>query len=174
LPKTFSTRQLIRLYRIAIEEYRFEVRLNWDRTTYHLILNTGLVSIATGLLKVGSAPVVNLFVAAVFLVGFCASLVGIKAIVQGHKYYRHTIVKKTLLEDLIGLAVPAQDYPLRHTLAVGTTHGHADHLQILHNTDAWLKRGVQARSITFWIIGILVLLSLMNLAGVTNYLTDYD
>jgi hypothetical protein len=166
LPESFSTAELLELYKIAIDEYRFEVRLNWDRTTYHLILNSGLISIATGLLKVGSVAIVNLFVAGVFFVGFCASLIGIKAITQGHRYYRRTIVKKTLIEDLLGLTLPNQEYPMRHSLSVGTTHGHAEYLQILHNTDTWLRRGLQPRSITFWIVGILSLLCVMNLVGV--------
>jgi hypothetical protein len=35
-----SQERLLDLYRIALEEYRFEVRLGWDRTTYFLILNS--------------------------------------------------------------------------------------------------------------------------------------
>jgi hypothetical protein len=68
---------LFDLYRIAIEEYRFQVRLNWDRTAYHLTLNSGLVAVAVGLLKVGSAPVVDLFVAGVFLIGLWSRSSGV-------------------------------------------------------------------------------------------------
>ena len=31
--------KLLELYKIALDEYRFEVRLGWDRTTYFLLLN---------------------------------------------------------------------------------------------------------------------------------------
>jgi hypothetical protein len=126
-----------------------------------------------GLLKVGSEPVVDLFVAGVFAVGFVASLIGIKAIWQGHRYYRRTVVKKTLLEDLLGLTIPAEECSARHTLAIGTTGGQAEHLQILHNTEVWLSRGLQARSITFWIIGVLILLCILNLVGIYGSIWIY-
>ena len=89
MPELLSTEQLLTLYKIALEEYRFQVRLNCDRTAYHLTLNSGLVAIATGLLKFGSASPVNLAVAAVFFIGMCASAIGIKTIRKGHEYYRH-------------------------------------------------------------------------------------
>jgi hypothetical protein len=63
LPESFSTDQLIDLYKVAVEEYRFEVKLNWERVMYHLTLNSALVSIATGLLKIGGTPEADLFVA---------------------------------------------------------------------------------------------------------------
>jgi type I restriction enzyme M protein len=62
--------------------------------------------IAVGLLKLGSAPMVNLFVAGVFVIGLLASVVGIQTIHKGHRYYRHTVVKKTLMEDRLGLTKP--------------------------------------------------------------------
>src|SRR5882724_11496221 len=97
-----SKDDLLNLYKIALEEYRFQVRLNWDRTTYHLTLSSGLIAIAAGLLKFGGTSPVNLTVAGVFFIGMCVSVIGIKTILKGHEYYRHTIVKKTLLEDQLG------------------------------------------------------------------------
>lgn len=43
------------LYKMAVDEYRFQVRLNWERTRDYLILNGALVSIAVGLQKRGDA-----------------------------------------------------------------------------------------------------------------------
>ena len=48
-----SNKDSLELYKIAVEEYRFQVKLNWDRTAYHLTLSSGLIAIAVGLLKVG-------------------------------------------------------------------------------------------------------------------------
>jgi hypothetical protein len=171
--ESFSSEQLLSLYRIALEEYRFQVRLNWDRTTYHLTLSSGLIAIAAGLLKFGSASPVNLAVAGVFFIGMCVSAVGIKTILKGHTYYRHTIVKKTLLEDQLGLTKPLEGYPSKPTLAVGTTIGQNEHLQILNNTQGWLKRHHRLTSITSWIVGILVLFVLANAAGMTGALWLY-
>jgi hypothetical protein len=39
--------RLLDLYRLALDEYRFEVRLGWDRTTYFLVLNSGILTVAT-------------------------------------------------------------------------------------------------------------------------------
>ena len=83
MPELLSTDQLLALYKIAIKEYRFEVRLNWDRTAYYLTLNSGLLAIATGLLKVGGDARVNLVVAGVFFIGLCASVIGIRNIKRG-------------------------------------------------------------------------------------------
>jgi len=173
VPELLSTDQLLSLYKIAIEEYRFEVRLNWDRTAYYVTLNSGLFAIAAGLLKIASAPVVNLFVAMVFFVGLCASTIGIKNIRTGHEYYRRTVVKKTLLEDQLGLNRPLEDYTARPTLAVGTTVGQNQHLQILHNTGKWLKRRRRLTSITSWIVGVLFLFLLANTLGIAGSLWLY-
>ena len=173
MPESLSTDQLFTLYKIALEEYRFQVRLNWDRTTYHLTLNSGLIAIATGLLKLGSPSRVNLAVAAVFFIGMCASAIGIKTIRKGHEYYRRTVVKKTLLEDQLGLTKPLENYAGGPTLAVGTTVGQNEHLQILNNAEEWLKHPHRLTSITSWIVGILVLFLLANAAGIAGSLWLY-
>jgi fucose permease len=131
-PLDLSKDDLLTLYKIALEEYRFQVRLNWDRTTYHLTLSSGLIAIAAGLLKFGPASPVNLAVAGVFFIGMCVSAIGIKTIRTGHDYYRHTIVKKTVLEDQLGLTKPLEGYSAKLTLAVGTTVGQNEHLKILN------------------------------------------
>jgi hypothetical protein len=165
VPESLSNEDLLTLYKIALDEYRFQVRLNWDRTTYHLTLSSGLIAIAAGLLKLGTASPVNLAVAFVFFIGLCVSMVGIKAILKGHTYYRYTIFKKTLLEDQLGLTKPLEGYAAKPTLAVGTTVGQNEHLQILNNTDDWLKRPQRLSSITTWIIMVLMLFVLANAAG---------
>jgi hypothetical protein len=95
-------------------------------------------------------------------------VVGIKTILRGHTYYRHTIVKKTLLEDQLGLTKPLEGYAAKPTLAVGTTVGQNEHLQILNNTQEWLKRPHRFSSITSWIVVILMLFVLANAAGIAG------
>ena len=170
MPEPLSKEDLLTLYKIALDEYRFQVRLNWDRTTYHLTLNSGLIAIAAGLLKLGTPSPVNLAVAGVFFIGMCVSVIGIKTILKGHTYYRHTIVKKTLLEDQLGLTTPLEGYAAKPTLSVGTTVGQNEHLQILNNTQGWLKRPHRLSSITSWIVGILILFLLANAAGTVGSL----
>ncbi len=125
MPSPFSPDDLLTLYKIAIDEYRFEVKLNWDRTVYYLTLNSGLVAIATGLLKLGSIPVINLLVAAIFFIGLCTALIGWWGI-------------------------------------------QADPVEILNDTDAYLNRRIRLRSITFWVLVILVFFGMMDLAGMAG------
>jgi hypothetical protein len=35
---------LLELYKAAVEEYRFQVNLNWDRSKFYLVLNPGLIT----------------------------------------------------------------------------------------------------------------------------------
>lgn len=163
----FSREQLFDLYRIAIDEYRFEVRLNWDRSMYYVTFNTAIVATGTGLLKIGTSGIVSLFVAGIFLIGLVSSFVGVLAIRKGHEYYHRSIFKKTLLEDVLGLNTPIKEDP-RHTttLAVGTTRGQSATLQILHDPD-WATTGLLRRgSIVFYIAFVLALLAIGDLAGI--------
>ena len=139
MPESLPSDLLLDLYKIAVEEYRFEVRLNWDRTAYYLTLNSGLITIAAGLLSIGGAPSVNFVVAGVFSIGLLSSFIGIRNVLRGHEYYRRTVIKKTLLEEEIGLNKPVEGHPTGLTLAVGTTVGQNEHLQILHDTEKWLN-----------------------------------
>ncbi len=131
-------------------------------------MSSGLIAIAAGLLKLGTASPVNLAVAVVFFIGLCVWAVGIKTILTGHKYYRHTIVKKTLLEDQLGLTKPLEGYAAKPTLAVGTTVGQNENIQILNNTEDWLKRSHRFSSITSWIVAILILFILANVADIAG------
>jgi hypothetical protein len=45
-----SRTELLELYRIVIDEYRFQVRLNWDRTQYYFVFNTAMVTAAATVL----------------------------------------------------------------------------------------------------------------------------
>src|SRR6185295_16228595 len=43
---------LLKVYGAAIDEYRFNVKLTWDRTKFFLLLNSGLIAAGVGLFKV--------------------------------------------------------------------------------------------------------------------------
>jgi hypothetical protein len=124
----FPTEKLLDLYKIALDEYRFEVRLGWDRTTYFLVLNSAILTVATGLLKLQNPPAVYLFIAVLFTLGFATSLIGAMSITKGHEYYRRTIVTKTLIEKRLGLtnALPGMDTSLspRNSDNEGSTRSH--------------------------------------------------
>src|SRR5207245_3361557 len=91
-----SREELFELYKIAIDEYRFEVKLNTDRMIHYIVANSALLSVATGLLKLDGAHAVNLFVALVFVTGALTSHLGIRAIRKGHQYSHRTYLKSAI------------------------------------------------------------------------------
>src|SRR5580658_2300907 len=110
-PLDFSRAELLDLYKIALEEYRFEVKLNMERMIHYVVFNTALLSAATGLLKLAGDPILDIFVALLFLIGVFTAWLGRRAVKRGHEYYRRTIYKKTLIEDLLGLHQPSKTIP---------------------------------------------------------------
>jgi hypothetical protein len=161
-----SSDKLWDLYKIAIDEYRFEIKLGWDRTMFYMVFNSAMVSVAAGLLKLENPPIVYAFIGGIFLLGCFTSLMGVGAIAKSHEYYRRTVVKKTVIEDILGLTAPLNDYPGRHTLTIGTTLGQEDRFQILHNTEHWVARGLRRYSIAFWFTWLLRLIAAINFVGI--------
>jgi hypothetical protein len=63
------------LYKIAVDEYRFEVKLNADRMIQYLTLSAVVLSAGVGLLRVGPpGRSTTLFVAIIFFCGICIAL----------------------------------------------------------------------------------------------------
>lgn len=99
------------LYRIAVEEYRFQVQLNWDRAKYLLGFNVAVISVGAGLVQLG--PSVTPLLAGVFLVGALAAILSVIAVALQHSYYQR------IRDDMV-----AQGQALNlGTRAVATTPG---------------------------------------------------
>lgn len=94
---------LLGLYRIAVDEYRFQVDLNWQRTQHWFTLNLAIASVAIGLLRVSTDPGTNLLVGAIFGCGALASIVAAIALNAQHDYYRSVRNHKDRLEHEMGL-----------------------------------------------------------------------
>lgn len=157
---------LLKLYGFAIDEYRFEVRLNWDRSRDYLIVNLGLLSVATGLLRVDAGRAASLLVMLMFAIGAWTSFLGARAVATGHRYYRRTVFKKTLLEHQLGLLDRLKDFDSREaTLAIGTTPGMADVERILKSPNSWINATLSRDSIVYYLMTALRFLSLANAAG---------
>ena len=165
MPQEPTRDELFKLYQVAIDEYRFEVKLNSDRSIHYVVFNSAVLTAATGLLKMGASPHLNPFVAFVFGIGACTAWLGVRGIRKGNEYYHRAIFKKTLLEELLGLNSIVKDYPTA-TLAIGTTAGQADLNAILRDPSAWVAAEIPKRgSITHANIIVLRLLLAANIAG---------
>jgi len=84
-----SREELVDLYKLAVDEYRFQVNLNWDRSKYFLVFNTAVIGVGTGLVKVGRNVATPLLVG-IFAVGLAAAALSAFAISLQHGYYRST------------------------------------------------------------------------------------
>lgn len=105
--------ELLDLYKVAVEEYRFQVQLNWDRAKYLLGFNTAILAVGTGLIKIGGKSPASPLLIGIFVVGFVAALLSGCAVYLQHNYYRKT------RDSMVTLA---QQLDLRDT-AVATTPG---------------------------------------------------
>jgi len=161
---------LFDLYKIALDEYRFEVQLNNDRSFRFLVFNAAALSVGTGLLKTTGVPASNIFVVLLFLAGAMTSWLGIRAIKKGHEYYRRAIYKKTLIETRLGLHHPINDLALGvnteypgATLAIATTVGQSEINEILQHPESWIKRPLRPGTIVQAGVAVLWLLLAANI-----------
>jgi hypothetical protein len=85
-----SREELLDLYKVAVDEYRFQVNLNWERSKYFLAFNTAVIGVGTGLVKVGDASLATPLLVGVFAVGLVAAALSALAVNLQHAYYRTT------------------------------------------------------------------------------------
>lgn len=114
-------------YRRAIEEYRFQVDLNWRRSEYFFVLNIGVLVAAATLLASENLP--SALVGLVF--GLGALLAGLSLLANNtqHGYYQSTRELKEKLEGRLGLG----------DLALQTTPGMGSRIERLGRVGTFLK-----------------------------------
>jgi hypothetical protein len=163
--------ELLDLHRMLMDEYRFLVKLNSDRTQIYLALSAAIIAAGTGLLKVGG-PIASVLVAAIFAVGILVAGIAVKAVTQGHKYYRAVIYKKTLVEDLLGRHQRIEGYGYKGaTLAVETTVGMASEREILNESENWLTRPISMKNITGGLIRVFQIIMTLEAIAILFILT---
>ncbi len=58
---------LLELYKVAVEEYRFQINLNWARSKSYVLLNSALIISTYGLLRLPSFKFAEFLTAPLFL-----------------------------------------------------------------------------------------------------------
>ena len=163
-----SREELIDLYKIHAEEVRFEVKLNWDRAQYLLVLNVGILGAAATIWKAEAVLPHYVLLTGLFLVGLCTSIVAQAAIKKGHSYYHKARRQKTLVEYLLELHQVPLNLPNSPTadLTISTTEGMAKEISAItskhHEPDFTQLQGGQ---VTWYLIQVFRLLSFLNLLG---------
>ena len=85
---TAGRAELVRLYEIAVEEYRFQVQLNWNRAQYLLGFNTAVIAAGAALIKLNGSKKIDPLIAGIFIVGLVTAVMSMSATYMQHGYYR--------------------------------------------------------------------------------------
>ena len=152
------------IYRLFIDEYRFQTRFNWDRLQYFFVLNSAIIAVGISLLKDAGAAGAKPYLGFIFILGFAASEYAVRVARKGDEYYRRVIVKKTVVEKLLGRFDPI---PLHANinLAIGTTAGMADVDGILRDPVAYMSKGFSPGTVKYWTTSLLRLFEVINVLG---------
>lgn len=86
------------VYKVAVEEYRFQAQYNWSRTQYMLVFNTGILAAATA---VASRP--GRGAVLIFLLGTVAACVSVLVVRTQHDYYRAARDRMRRVEAAVGI-----------------------------------------------------------------------
>jgi len=153
--------ELLKLYELALQEYRFQILLNWDRSKHALIFNGALLGAAAGLFRLGSgAP---LLVSVIFAFVFVNSALGALGSRRGHSYYRATRAHKAAIERELGLA--------QRNLAIETTTGmREDHQPALRPRTRVARVARWGGRVTTYTESILWMIAATALVGVVTVL----
>lgn len=116
---------LFQLYRVAIEEYRFQVTLNWQRSQYYFVLNAALIAAGGSLFGI-QGDRGRPFAAVLFFIGFFAVLLAMLVTRTQNSYYREAREKLKQLQQRLGLGefgistTPSMGSRYRRTATVRT------------------------------------------------------
>ena len=102
IPEKLNQETLFQLYRVAIEEYRFQVTLNWQRSQYYFVLNAALIAAGGSLFGI-QGDRGRPFAAVLFFIGLVAVLLAILVTRTQHLYYREARDKLKQLQQRLGL-----------------------------------------------------------------------
>ncbi len=105
-PELLNWQQRFDIYKVATEEYRFQVNPNWSRTQYYLGLNLAIIGAGTGILKLGGTHPATALICSVFGVGFGIACFSIFSDRRQHGCYREARDRMISIEGALGLPDP--------------------------------------------------------------------
>jgi hypothetical protein len=114
-PETPDRDELLGLYKTAIDEYRFEVNLGWERQKFFVGLNVSLLAAIAGFARLGTGDNHNALLAGALLANAATGILGIFVILKSHRYYRNARAHFQRIEHRLGYAASG--------LALQTTPG---------------------------------------------------
>jgi hypothetical protein len=141
-------------YELVLEEYRFQVQINWDRAKHFLVFNTATLAAAVALYKTGSTWPSKAGVMALLLLSALNATFGQHSVGVGHAYDQSIRDLKTRLEKDLKL----EDYAIVSTPGMQRGHGTAPDGTPKYREKRWGK-------ITFQIRALLVIIAALSALG---------
>lgn len=92
---------IIEAYKIAVDEYRFQVRLAWDRNRFFLLGAMTGISAAVALIRFSDQLAAALLTPILFGLSACLAILGLSAQKIGKTYYRRTLDQLNTIVDTI-------------------------------------------------------------------------
>lgn len=118
------------IYKVHVEEYRYNVSLTWDRTRYLLALNSTLTVGAMTLFRFSNQWFEYFFVASIFLLTILTSLLSVRVATRGKEYFRNARTVLRLAEIKLGMH---SDKSSLFGLGIASTGIERNHPSLLKN-----------------------------------------
>jgi len=153
--------ELRELLRLAVEEYRFNVTLAWDRTKHYTTVTVTLLAGSLGLLKL--EPPRPEVAALGFACGVLVSLFATSVVRKGHEYYRNARRVKTDVETLLGRdRFPHPSGQGVVDLRLSVTKGMAEEASSM---TAMPARGIRGGSISRYTVAMFEMFAVLHFGG---------
>ncbi len=145
---------LIDFYKIIIEEYRFQINLNWDRNKFYITLNSSLIIVACGLLRIPGFKFAEFLTTPLFILGLFTSFLGLQALIKGIEYRRRIILQKTEIETELAKYLDIK--------TIDTTAGMRQAKLSLDEQEKFVTRFPRFGTISFFLAALFVALMILN------------
>lgn len=150
------------LYRLAVEDDRWQVQLNWDRVKFFLVLNSTILGAAIALYRYVESQGAMLLITLLLCVGGASALLGVSVTREGKRYHRAAVANAVVAASRAGLhPSPASAQGRQFLLPAGISHKKAG--RILANPDAYADSRVRWSSISGRFVLLLYLLAVLEL-----------
>jgi len=157
---------LLKHYDLTLQEYRFQVLLNWGRLKHTFVTDGVLVGAAAGIWKIGNAADPPAAVGWILALAAVNSILGLLGSRSGHAYYRETRTVKNAIERKLGL--PEMGMALSST--VGMREGHQPEIVALTPSR---KIWRWATRVTSYLQAVLVAVAILAASEAVNILWSH-
>ena len=144
-----ATMQQEKLYELIVNEYHFQVKLNWNRNKFFIIINLAIVFLAFFLLGVVEFQIVQYFISYLFFLGILTSFIGLQTLLKGIEYRRRIILQKAKFESMLRIDGLNTTVRMQEAFRNG-------------ETEEWIKRIPRFGTINFYLSSLFFVLILLN------------